>query len=226
MEYQIKGTPFPVVVCRLNAGETMSCQKGGMAWMSPNMQMQTNAGGGLGKMFSRAISGESIFQNTYTAQGGVGEISFAATVPGNILAVEISSNKTIVAQKSAYLASEKGVDLSIFFQKKIGAGFFGGEGFIMQKLTGNGMAFLEIDGSVVEYDLAAGESILVDTGYLAAMDATCSIDIETVKGIGNALLGGEGFFNTRVSGPGHIWLQTMPISALAGSLRPYFPSGN
>jgi uncharacterized protein (TIGR00266 family) len=224
MQYQIKGTPFPVVVCRLNAGETMACQKGAMAWMSPNMQMATNAGGGLGKMFSRAISGESIFQNNYTAQGGPGEISFASTVPGQILAVEISPSKTIVAQKSAYLASEMGVKLEIFFQKKLGAGFFGGEGFIMQKLSGNGMAFLEIDGSVVEYDLAKGESMIVDTGYLAAMDATCSIDIETVSGIGNALFGGEGLFNTRVSGPGHVWLQTLPIPSLAGALIPYIPS--
>jgi uncharacterized protein (TIGR00266 family) len=224
MQYQIKGTPFPVVVCRLNAGETMACQKGAMAWMSPNMQMATNAGGGIGKMLSRAISGESIFQNNYTAQGGPGEISFASTVPGQILAVEISPSKTIVAQKSAYLASEMGVKLEIFFQKKLGAGFFGGEGFIMQKLSGNGMAFLEIDGSVVEYDLAKGESMVVDTGYLAAMDATCSIDIETVSGIGNALFGGEGLFNTRVSGPGHVWLQTLPISSLAGALIPYIPS--
>lgn len=226
MEYQIKGTPFPVVICRLGANESMSCQRGGMAWMSPNMQMQTNAGGGLGKLFSRAISGESIFQNIYTAQGGVGEIAFSASVPGNILPVQISPSKTIVAQKSSFLASETSVELSIFFQKKIGAGFFGGEGFIMQKLSGNGMAFLEIDGSLIEYDLNANESILVDTGYLAAMDSTCSIDIETVKGIGNAFLGGEGFFNTRVSGPGHIWLQTMPLCALAGSLKPYFPSSN
>jgi len=224
MQYQIKGIPFPVVVCRLNAGETMACQKGAMAWMSPNMQMATNAGGGIGKMLSRAISGESIFQNNYTAQGGPGEISFASTVPGQILAVEISPSKTIVAQKSAYLASEMGVKLEIFFQKKLGAGFFGGEGFIMQKLSGNGMAFLEIDGSVVEYDLAKGESMVVDTGYLAAMDATCSIDIETVSGIGNALFGGEGLFNTRVSGPGHVWLQTLPISSLAGALIPYIPS--
>lgn len=194
--------------------------------MSPNMQMSTNAGGGLGKMFSRAVSGESMFQNKYTAVGGVGEIAFASSVPGHILPVEISASRTIVAQKSAYLASSPDVDLSIFFQKKIGAGFFGGEGFIMQKLSGSGVAFLEIDGSIVEYDLAQNESILIDTGYLAAMDATCSVDIETVKGIGNALFGGEGFFNTRVSGPGHIWLQTMPISSIAGSIRPYIPTGN
>ena len=226
MQYEIKGTPFPVVICRLEPNETVCCQKGAMSWMSPNMQMSTNAGGGLGKMFSRAISGESIFQNKYTAAGGTGEIAFATSVPGQILPIEISASRTIVAQKSAYLASSPDVDLSIFFQKKIGAGFFGGEGFIMQKLSGSGIAFLEIDGSTVEYDLAAGESILVDTGYLAAMDATCSVDIETVKGIGNALFGGEGFFNTRVSGPGHVWLQTMPAYALAGALRPYIPTGN
>lgn len=226
MQYEIKGTPFPVVICRLEPNETVCCQKGAMSWMSPNMQMSTNAGGGLGKMFSRAISGESIFQNKYTAAGGIGEIAFATSVPGQILPIEISSSRTIVAQKSAYLASSPDVDLSIFFQKKVGAGFFGGEGFIMQKLSGSGIAFLEIDGSTVEYDLAAGESILVDTGYLAAMDATCSVDIETVKGIGNALFGGEGFFNTRVSGPGHVWLQTMPAYALAGALRPYIPTGN
>lgn len=194
--------------------------------MSPNMQMSTNTGGGIGKMFSRAVSGESMFQNKYTAVGGVGEIAFASSVPGHILPVEISASRTIVAQKSAYLASSPDVDLSIFFQKKIGSGFFGGEGFIMQKLSGSGIAFLEIDGSIVEYDLAQNESILIDTGYLAAMDATCSVDIETVKGIGNALFGGEGFFNTRVSGPGHIWLQTMPISSIAGSIRPYIPTGN
>ena len=226
MQYEIKGTPFPVVICRLEPNETVCCQRGGMSWMSPNMQMSTNAGGGIGKMFSRAVSGESVFQNKYTAVGGVGEIAFASSVPGHILPVEISASRTIVAQKSAYLASSPDVDLSIFFHKKLGAGFFGGEGFIMQKLSGNGIAFLEIDGSIVEYDLAPNEYMLVDTGYLAAMDATCTIDIETVKGIGNALFGGEGFFNTRVSGPGHVWLQTMPIASIAGSIRPYIPTGN
>ena len=225
MQYEIKGTPFPVIICKLEPNETICCQKGAMSWMSPNMQMSTNAGGGIGKMFSRAVTGESIFQNKYTAVGGTGEIAFASTVPGNVLALDVSE-RTIVAQKSAYLASSPSVEMSIFFQKKIGAGFFGGEGFIMQKFDGKGIVFLEIDGSCVEYDLAAGESILVDTGFLAAMDATCSVDVETVKGVGNALFGGEGFFNTRVSGPGHVWLQTMPDSALAGAVRPYIPTGN
>ncbi len=221
MNYEIKGTPFPVVICRIDSGETVCCQRGGMAWMSPNVQMSTNAGGSFGKMLSRAVSGESIFQNKYTAVGGVGEIAFASSVPGNILPFEISPNRQIVAQKSAYLASTENVELSIFFQKKFGTGLFGGEGFIMQKLSGEGVAFLEIDGSVIEYDLAPSQSILIDTGYLAAMDITCTVDIETVKGVGNALFGGEGLFNTRVTGPGHIWLQTMPLLSLAGSIRPY-----
>ncbi len=225
MEYQIKGAPFPVVICKLGAGESIDCQKGAMAWMSPNMQMQTTTGG-IGKMFSRALSGESMFKNKYTAQGGPGEITFAASVPGNIFPIEISAARTIVAQKSAYLASTEGVETSIFFQKKIGAGFFGGEGFIMQKYTGQGLVFIEMDGSVIEYDLAAGETMLIDTGYLAAMDATCSMDIQSTGSVGNALFGGEGLFNTRLTGPGHVWLQTMPVNALAGSLQPYIVTGS
>lgn len=224
MEYQIKGTPFPVVICKLGANEAIDCQKGAMSWMSPNMQMQTTTGG-IGKMFSRALTGESLFKNKYIAQGGPGEIAFAATVPGNIIAINVGE-KEIVAQKSAYLASEQNVEMSIFFQKKIGAGFFGGEGFIMQKFSGSGMVFIEVDGSVVEYDLAAGESILVDTGYVAAMDSTCSMDIISTGGIGNALFGGEGLFNTKVTGPGHVWLQTLPINALANSLQPYIVTGS
>ncbi len=226
MRYEIKGSPLPVVICQLENGEALKTEKGAMSWMSPNMEMTTNAGGGIGKMFSRAFSGESIFQNIYTARGGAGLIAFASSFPGNIMPMQVSPGKSIVAQKSAFLASESGVDMSVFFQKKLGAGFFGGEGFIMQKLSGNGLVFLEIDGSVIEYDLAAGQSLLVDTGYLAAMEETVSIDIESVKGIGNALFGGEGLFNTRITGPGHVWLQTMPISAVAGSIRPFIPTGN
>lgn len=226
MKYEIKGAPLPVVVCNLEAGESLKTEKGAMSWMSGNMQMETNAGGGLGKMFSRAISGESIFQNVYTSQGGPGMIAFASSFPGNILAMEVSANKTVIAQKSAFLASEKSVNMEIFFQRKIGAGFFGGEGFIMQKFTGNGMVFLEIDGSIVEYDLAPGETMVLDTGHLAVMDGTVSVDIETVKGVGNVLFGGEGLFNTKVTGPGHIWLQTMPASAVAATLSPYLVKNN
>lgn len=223
MQYEIVGTPFPVVSIGLNAGESVICQKGGMAWKSTNVTMQTS-GGGLGKMFSKAISGEAMFQNTYTAENGAGSISIGASVPGNILAINIESGKSIIAQKSAFLASEAGVDFELFFQQKIGVGFFGGEGFIMQKFMGNGMLFLEIDGSIVEYDLAQGEKMQIDTGYLAAMEETVQMNVEAVKGIGNMVLGGEGLFITTVTGPGHIWLQTLPIPGLANALRKYFPA--
>ena len=197
-----------------------------MSWMTPNMNMQTSAGGGIGKLFTRALSGESIFKNKYTAQGGPGEIAFASTVPGNIIPVQISASNQIVAQKSAYLASTPGVEMEMFFQKKIGAGFFGGEGFIMQKFCGEGIVFVEVDGSVMEYNLDAGESMILDTGYLAMMDATCSIDIQSTGGVGNALFGGEGLFNTRVTGPGRIWIQTLPVYALAGAIQPYIVTSN
>ena len=224
MQYEIVGGSFPAVVCRLEANEAMHCQSNGMSWMSPNMEMETNTGGGLGKLFGRAISGESLFRCTYTARGGKGLIAFGSTMPGQILPVEITPQRSIVAQKTAFLAMERGVDMSIFFQKKMGSGFFGGEGFIMERFSGSGMAFLEIAGSLVEYDLDAGQTIVIDTGYLAAMDETCSIDIQMVRGVKNVLFGGEGLFNTRITGPGHIWLQTMPSSVLAGSIIPYLPT--
>ena len=225
MEYKIQGETTPVVICQLSPGETMITEKGSMVWMSPNMEMQTSAGG-LGKAFGRMFSGESIFQNIYTAQGGPGMIAFASSFPGNIRAVEITPDRPSVVQKSAFLASEQGVELSIFFQKKIGAGFFGGEGFILQKLAGRGTAFLEIDGDAVEYTLGPGQQMVVDTGNLAMMDATCSIDIQPVKGVKNMIFGGEGVFHTVVTGPGRIVLQTMPISSLAGAIASVLPSKN
>ena len=226
MQYQIAGEPLPVVTCQLAAGETMITERGSMSWMSPNMRMETTTNGGLGKAFGRLLAGEALFQNRYTAQGGPGLIAFASSFPGSIRAFEIGPGKELVVQKSGFLAAEAGVELSVFFQKKLGSGFFGGEGFIMQKLSGQGIAFAEFDGHVVEYELAAGQSLVVDTGYIAAMDATCSMDIVTVPGVKNAFFGGEGLFNTVVSGPGHIWLQTMPISSVAAVLRPFFPSNN
>lgn len=225
MQYEIKGTPLPVVICTLQGGETIETEKGAMSWMSPNMQMSTNAGGGIGKAFSRAFSGESMFQNTYTAQGGPGLIAFASSFPGQILAIQISPQNTVIAQKSAFLARESSVDMSIFFQKKVGAGFFGGEGFIMQKFSGNGMLFLEIDGALIDYTLGAGQSMIVDTGYLAVMDGSVSVSVESVKGVGNVVFGGEGFFNTRVTGPGRVWVQTMPRNQLASSINPYIATG-
>lgn len=221
MRYEIKGEPMPVVLVYLDANESIMCQKGGMAWMTPNMQMSTSTGG-VGKAFGKMFSGESMFQNTYVAQGGPGMIAFASSVPGSIIPLDISKGDMIV-QKGGYLASQPSVELSVAFQKKVGAGFFGGEGFIMQRLHGVGMAFLEIDGYVVEYDLQAGQQMVIDTGYLAAMTGTCTMDIATVKGIGNKLFGGEGFFNTVVTGPGKIYLQTMPINQLAGAVSGFIP---
>ena len=224
MRYEIKGGMMPVVEIILEAGESINCEKGAMVWMSPNMQMQTS-GGGVGKMFTRAISGESMFRNTYTAQGGPGLIAFGSSFVGNIMAVEIGPGKEIICQKSAYLASTPGINLEIAFQKKIAGGFFGGEGFIMQRITGQGIVFLEIDGSVVDYMLAPGQQMVIDTGYLAMMDATCKMDIQSVPGLKNKFLGGEGLFNTVVTGPGRIVVQTMPISAVANSLARFFPQG-
>ncbi len=224
MRYRIEGTPLPVVICDLEAGEQMITERGSMSWMSPNMKMETTSNGGIGKAFGRMFSGEAMFQNRYTAMGGPGMIAFASSFPGTILAVEITPDKPLIVQKSAFLASTTGVELSVFFQKKLGAGLFGGEGFIMQRLTGHGVAFLEIDGYTVEYDLAPGERLIVDTGYLATMDATCSMDIQTVPGVKNMLFGGEGIFNTVLIGPGKVRLQTMPINSVASSIAQFVPS--
>ena len=224
MNYSIKGGAFPVVECQLKNGEKMITEKGSMVWMTPNMEMETK-GGGVGKMFSKVVSGESMFQNIYTAKGE-GMITFGSSFPGKILAIEVGSGREMIVQKSAFLAAEEGVEISVHFNKKVGAGFFGGEGFIMQKLSGQGIAFIEIDGEFIEYDLAAGEQLIVDTGYLAGMEGSVSMDIQTVKGVKNKLLGGEGFFNTVLTGPGKVWLQTMPISNVANAIRPYIPTSS
>lgn len=219
MRYEIKGGSFPVVVCTLSSGEQMITEKGSMVWMSPNMAMET-VGGGLGKMFSKAFSGESMFQNIYTANGA-GMIAFGSSFPGQIKALNIAPGREMILQKSAFLASEAGVNLSIHFKKNFGVGFFGGEGFIMQKLSGNGTAFIEIDGELVEYDLAPGQKIVVDTGYVAGYTVGVQMDIQQVPGLKNKLLGGEGLFNTVLTGPGHVWLQTMPIYGVASAISPY-----
>ncbi|MBR3515474.1 MAG: TIGR00266 family protein [Lachnospiraceae bacterium] len=224
MRYSIEGEPLPVVICTLDSGETMITESGAMSWMTPNMKMETTSNGGVGKMLGRVFTGESMFQNRYTAQGGEGMIAFASSFPGSIRAFEIAPGQDIVAQKKAFLASTSGVELSVFFQKKVGSGLVGGEGFLMQKLSGQGMAFLEFDGFVKEYDLQPGQQMVIDTGYLAAMSSSCKVDVQTVPGIKNAIFGGEGIFNTVITGPGHLWLQTMPVPQLAGALVPYLPA--
>ena len=224
MRYEITGGAFPVVICHLEDRERMITERGSMVWMSPNMSMETS-GGGLGKMFSRAFSGESIFQNIYTARGQ-GMIAFGSSFPGKIMPLNIGPGREMVLQKNAFLASESSVELSIHFSRKLGAGFFGGEGFIMQRLSGRGVAFAEIDGELVEYTLAPGQQIVVDTGNVAGFEPTVSMDIQQVKRLKNKFLGGEGLFNTLLTGPGKVWLQTMPISNVAMAIRPFIPTGN
>ncbi|MDD6463936.1 MAG: TIGR00266 family protein [Clostridiaceae bacterium] len=223
MRYDIKGGTFPVVVCQLENGEKMITEKGSMVWMSPNIQMSTQ-GGGLGKMFSKAFSGESMFQNIYTANGN-GMIAFGSSFPGTVKAIEISPSNEMIVQKSSFLASEAGVNLSVHFNKRLSAGLFGGEGFIMQRLSGHGTAFIEIDGDLVEYDLRPGEQIVVDTGNVAGFTTDVKMEIRQVPGLKNKLFGGEGLFNTVLTGPGRIWLQTMPIARVAASIIPYIPTG-
>lgn len=225
MRYEIKGETLPVVICYLEDREQMITEGGAMSWMSPNMQMATTTNGGFGKALGRMFSGEKMFQNIYTANGD-GMIAFASSFPGSIRAFEIEPGKEMILQKSAFLAGESSVELSVFFNKKLGSGLFGGEGFIMQKVSGRGTVFAEFDGHVVEYELKPGQKIVVDTGHLAAMSGTCTMDIQSVPGVKNMLFGGEGIFNTVITGPGRIWLQTMPISNVAGVLRPYIAVSN
>lgn len=221
MKYEIKGGNLPVLLCQLESGEEMMCEGGSMSWMDNEIEMQTE-GGSIGKMFGRMLTGEKLFQNRYIARSS-GEIAFASSFSGSIRALEVTPDKPVIAQKGAFLASFGDIEISVFFQKKLKAGFFGGEGFLMQKFAGNGTVFLEIDGAAIEYDIPAGDKKIVDTGYLAAMDGTCSIDTETVKGAKNVLFGGEGLFNTVVNGPGHIILQSMPIQKTAMALYSFLP---
>ena len=203
MQYEIIGGNLPAVICKMKKGEKIICESGGMSWMDAAFKMETTSGG-AGKMFGRLFSGESLFTNSYTAEKD-GEIAFASCFPGNILAVELTPGKSVIAQKKAFLACEAGVEMSVFFQKKFGKGIFGGEGFILEKFSGSGIVFLEIDGAVKEYN-------------------PCKMDIEKISGVKNVLFGGEGLFNTVVTGPGKIFIQTMPISRTAGVISSYIPS--
>ena len=226
LRYEIEGGQLPVLICYPEIGQTLCTERGSMSWMSPNMVMETNAGGGFKKAIGRLFAGESIFLNEYTPQGGPGMIAFASSFPGSIIPFEVTPQKGIIVQKRGFLAMEKGLNLSVFFQHNVASGFFGGEGFIMQKISGNGMVFLEIDGHCKEYTLAAGESMIVDTGYLAAMEDTCTMDIQQIRGAKNVFFGGEGLFNTRVYGPGKIYLQSMPIINTAQVLSRYIDTGS
>ena len=225
MKYDIKGDNLPVVICHLDPEESVITERGAMAWMSPNMDMETR-GTSVSKAFGRMFSGESIFQNVYTAKKTQGIIAFSSSFPGSIKVVELRPGESIIAQKRAFLAGTAGVQLSTYFQKRMSAGLFSGEGFILQKLTGPGLVFLEIDGAAISYTLEAGQQLVIDTGNLAMMEETCTMDIQSIKGVKNVLFGGEGFFNTVVTGPGTVTVQSMPISALAAAMSGFLPTSN
>ena len=219
MDYTIQGGELPVLNVVLNKGEKIITQAGGMSWMSNDIKMETVAGG-LGKAIGRMFMGETMFLNHYTAQKDDSKISIASSFPGSIIAIDIDHNHSFIAQKRAYLASTKGVELSIFLNKKLGTGLFGGEGFIMQKLSGEGKAFIEIDGSCIIKQLDDYEVIVVSTGHDAGMESTVKSDIKSVGGAKNIFFGGEGFFHTILTGPGKVYLLTMPSFNLLGQFRP------
>lgn len=224
MEYEIKGDNLPVVICKLESGERMVSQAGAMGWMSDNIVMDTNMKGGLKGGLGRMFSGESLFLNTFISDRGSGTIAFPSSFPGRIIALELMAGESVIAQKDAFLSSEESVSLEVFFKKKLAAGLFGGEGFILQKVTGPGVVFFEMDGHIEEYDLKPGEIMKVDTGHVAMFEKSVSFDIETVKGMKNVLFGGEGLFLTTLTGPGKVYLQTMPIQNLAGQVARLIPS--
>jgi uncharacterized protein (TIGR00266 family) len=225
MRYTIAGDTLPVVICQLDPGEAMISEAGARTWSRGNVVTEQTSGGGAKKALGRIFSGESLFMSLYTANSPC-EIAFASSFPGRIIARQLNPGESIICQKSSFLAATAGVELSMHFQKKLGRGFFGGEGFIMQRVTGPGIVFMEIDGHCVEYTLQPGEPLVCDTGVLAYMDATCNMDVQMVKGFKNVLFGGEGLFDTVVTGPGKIGLQTMTLPNFAKMLIPFLPSGN
>jgi len=223
MRYAISGTVLQSLEVQLDSGESMFTESGGMAWMSDGIEMDTNTRGGLMSGLGRTLSGESLFMTTYTSRIQNGMITFTPEAPGKVLPIQLAPNQMIIAQKDAFMCAQASVKMEIHFRKKLGAGLFGGEGFILQKLTGPGVAFLEIPGEVKEYNLAAGQILKIDPGHIAAFDPSVTYDIQMVKGLKNIVFSGEGLFLATLKGPGRVWLQTMPISNLAHKISKYIP---
>lgn len=226
MRYEIIGKTVPAVEFTLNRGESIYSQRGGMTWQTDGINMKTNARGGVMKSLGRMFTGESIFMNTYTANVDGAKVAFATTVPGDIVLINVGENNGFTVQKSSFLCAEPGVDMSIAFTKKFSAGLFGGEGFVLQKAKGNGMLFLEVDGDPVERILAPGEVLKVDTGNVVGFESTVSYEIETVKGLGNIFLGGEGLFLTKLVGPGRVIIQSQNFGDFAGKILGMMPKNN
>lgn len=224
LRYKIIGTTMQAVVIELPQNQQVFSERGGMSWMSANINMQTNMEGGLGGAFKRMFSGESIFMVNFTATGGTGIIGFSAEFPGKIVPLNLGTGQQVICQKDSFMCAERSVQLDIHFRRKLGAGFFGGEGFIMQRITGPGLAFVELDGEIVEYTLEANQMLKVDTGHVAMYEPSVQFDIEMIRGFKNILFGGEGLFMATLRGPGRVWLQTMPAMNLAKKIAQYLPS--
>jgi uncharacterized protein (TIGR00266 family) len=224
MQHEIKGTVMPIAEVRLTQGEAIYTETGGMAWMSEGISMKTSGKGGLGKMLGRAFSGESMFLTTYTCDAAEGMIVFAADSPGHIIPITLQAGQSLIAQRGAFLAAQESVQLQSYLSKKFGSGLFGGEGFVLQQITGPGIAFVTIDGEVQQYQLGPGQTMKINPGHIAMYEPSVSYDIQAVKGVSNVLFGGEGLFLATLKGPGRIWLQTMPISHLAAAIIPFVPS--
>ena len=224
MNYDIKGNVVPYIEVSLSKGESVFTQSGGMFYQTEGIKMATNTKGGFLKGIGRVLAGESLFMATYTAVEDA-KIAFASTVPGNILALDVS-NSNFTIQKGAFLAAESSVNLKTTFNKKLGSGFFGGEGFILQKLGGYGTAFLEVDGDAIEMNLAPGEVLKIDTGNVVGFEDSVKYEIETIKGLGNIFFGGEGLFLTKLTGPGKVILQTMNMNEFSLRVGSYIPTSN
>ena len=223
MQYRIEGTTLPVVTVTLSPGQRIYSSSGGMSWMTQAVEMETNTGGGLGRMVKRALSGESLFVVDYYVDRGVGEVAFSAEFPGKILDLDLADGQSVIVQKDSFLCAEKSVELDVHFRKRLGAGLFGGEGFMLQRLTGPGRAFVNFDGDILVKELQPGELLRVDTGHVAMFEPTVDFDVEIVRGFKNILLGGEGLFLATLRGPGKAYLQTMPMDKLAQKIAQYMP---
>ena len=226
MEHKIHGTVMQALEITLAQGESVFTESGGMAWMTDGIDMKTSGRGGLGAMIGRKLAGESMFMTTYTCTSSQGMITFTPESPGKIIPLNLKAGHSMIAQKDAFMCAESSVALEMHFRRKLGSGLFGGEGFILQKLTGPGTAFVEIAGEVQMVELQAGQRLKVDPGHIAMYEPTCSYDIEMVKGVMNMFMGGEGLFLATITGPGRVWLQTMPLSNLAGKLRQYISTSS
>lgn len=226
MDFNIRGDNLQVLEVTLDSGESMYTESGGMSWMSENIKMKTDSHGGLMKGIGRMFSGESLFMTTYSAQAGGEEIAFAPEFPGKIIHRDLGSDENIIAQRDAFMCAISSVDLSIHLRKKLGAGLFGGEGFIMQQLTGPGDVFFELSGDIVERELESGETMKIDPGHTGLYESSVDMDISRVKGVKNMFFGGEGLLLATLTGPGKIWLQSMPLMNLAARLNPYISTGS